>query len=157
MQGLNIKQNIEKNPISLLGVTEILLKFRLTRLYLPSISSFDLRSSAGQHWKDSEVLGERGYVYYEETPHSCRSSLNVEPVKAGDSGQYRCRVDYETSPTRNTRIKLKLVGERADRGEEEYYHVITIPLQPAPPDRSYTARPGLSWHRGRRQSSRARP
>ena len=36
----------------------------------------------------------------------------MEPVEAGDTGQYRCRVDYETSPTRNTRIKLKLVGER---------------------------------------------
>ena len=77
------------------------------------VFSFDLRSTGGggQHWKDSEVLGERGYVYYEETPHSCKSSLNLEPVVAADSGQYRCRVDYETSPTRNTRIKLKLVGE----------------------------------------------
>ena len=26
-------------------------------------------------------------------------------------GQCRCRVDYDTSPTRNTRIKLKLVGK----------------------------------------------
>ena len=33
-------------------------------------------------------------------------------MKVGDSGQYRCRVDYDTSPTRNTRIKLKLVGEQ---------------------------------------------
>ena len=33
-------------------------------------------------------------------------------MEAGDSGQYRCRVDYEVSPTRNTRIKLKLVGEQ---------------------------------------------
>ena len=56
-------------------------------------------------------MAERGYVYYEETPHSCRSSLNLDPVVAGDGGQYRCRVDYETSPTRNTRIKLKLVGK----------------------------------------------
>ena len=74
--------------------------------------SFDLRSSSGrgQHWKDKGVLAERGYVYYEETPHSCRSSLNLDPVVEGDGGQYRCRVDYETSPTRNTRIKLKLVG-----------------------------------------------
>ena len=55
-------------------------------------------------------VGERAYVYYEESPHSCKSSLNIEPVLEGDSGQYRCRVDYDTSPTRNTRIKLKLVG-----------------------------------------------
>ena len=52
----------------------------------------------------------RGYVYYEESPHSCKSYLNLEPVVSEDSGQYRCRVDYEISPTRNTRIKLKLIG-----------------------------------------------
>ena len=81
------------------------------------VFSFDLRSSSGggQHWKDEGVLAKRGYVYYEESPHSCRSSLNLDPVVGGDGGQYRCRVDYETSPTRNTRIKLKLVGEFSSR------------------------------------------
>lgn len=76
------------------------------------IYSFDLRSapSDGQHWKDHNTLGERGYVFYEESPHSCKSSLNIDPVSVEDSGQYRCRVDYDTSPTRNTRIKLKLVA-----------------------------------------------
>lgn len=75
--------------------------------------SFDLRSQSesGKHWKDDRTLGNRGYVFYEEIPHSCKSYLNIEPVIAGDSGQYRCRVDYEVSPTRNTRIKLKLIGE----------------------------------------------
>ena len=58
--------------------------------------------------------GDRGYVFYEESPHSCKSSLNIEPVSVPDSGQYRCRVDYDTSPTRNTRIKLKLVGKWYD-------------------------------------------
>ena len=61
--------------------------------------------------KNNPNAGERAFVYYEETPHSCKSSLNLEPVLGGDSGQYRCRVDYDTSPTRNTRIKLKLVGK----------------------------------------------
>lgn len=75
--------------------------------------SFDLRSQSesGKHWKDDRTLGNRGYVFYEEIPHSCKSYLNIEPVIAGDSGQYRCRVDYEISPTRNTRIKLKLIGK----------------------------------------------
>jgi len=74
------------------------------------IYSFDLRSSTGQHWRDTNSLGERGYVFYEETPHACRSSLNLEPVEGRDGGRYRCRVDYRVSPTRNTRIKLKLVA-----------------------------------------------
>ena len=37
-------------------------------------------------------------------------TVHIVQVEAGDSGQYRCRVDYEVSPTRNTRIKLKLIG-----------------------------------------------
>jgi len=86
------------------------------------IYSFDLRSSSGQHWKDINTLGERGYVYFEESPKTdysssqssangkvWKSSLNIDPVEPSDAGRYRCRVDFEISPTRNTRIKLKLV------------------------------------------------
>jgi len=85
------------------------------------IYSFDLRSSSGQHWKDTNTLGERGYVYFEEAPKTSayagasftgkvwKSSLNIDPVELGDAGRYRCRVDFDISPTRNTRIKLKLV------------------------------------------------
>lgn len=81
-----------------------------------TISSFDLRSSSGpgQHWKDDKTLGDRGYVFYEESPRICKSYLNIERLEGGDSGQYRCRVDYQVSPTRNTRIKLKLVGKIED-------------------------------------------
>jgi len=86
------------------------------------IYSFDLRSSSGQHWKDINTLGERGYVYFEESPKTdysssqssvngkvWKSSLNIDPVEPSDAGRYRCRVDFDISPTRNTRIKLKLV------------------------------------------------
>lgn len=86
------------------------------------IYSFDLRSSSGQHWKDINTLGERGYVYFEESPKTdytssqssvngkvWKSSLNIDPVEPTDAGRYRCRVDFDISPTRNTRIKLKLV------------------------------------------------
>jgi len=86
------------------------------------IYSFDLRSSSGQHWKDINTLGDRGYVYFEESPKTdyssskssvngkvWKSSLNIDPVEPSDAGRYRCRVDFEISPTRNTRIKLKLV------------------------------------------------
>ena len=91
---------------------------------IQSFFSFDLRSSSGQHWKDINTLGERGYVYFEESPKTdysssqssangkvWKSSLNIDPVEPSDAGRYRCRVDFEISPTRNTRIKLKLVGE----------------------------------------------
>ena len=50
-------------------------------------------------------------MLYEDSPRICKSYLNLERLVPGDSGQYRCRVDYQVSPTRNTRIKLKLVGK----------------------------------------------
>ena len=45
--------------------------------------SFDLRSKtgSGEHWRDHATLGDRGYVFYEESPHSCKSYLNIEPVQ----------------------------------------------------------------------------
>ena len=48
-----------------------------------NIFSFDLRSKAGsgEHWRDHATLGDRGYVFYEESPHSCKSYLNIEPVQ----------------------------------------------------------------------------
>jgi hypothetical protein len=40
-------------------------------LHCPHLcSSFDLRSSSGQHWKDTNTLGDRGYVYFEESPRT---------------------------------------------------------------------------------------
>ena len=39
-----------------------------------SFFSFDIRSSSGQHWKDINTLGERGYVYFEESPKTDYSS-----------------------------------------------------------------------------------
>ena len=104
VHGSNLPASIIANISSLIYF--LLMKDNFT------ISSFDLRSSSspGQHWKDDKSLGERGYVLYEESPRICKSFLSLDPVVAGDRGQYRCRVDYQVSPTRNTRIKLKLVG-----------------------------------------------
>ena len=44
-------------------------------------------------------------------PESFPAVLRVHDIRGSDAGQYRCRVDYQVSPTRNTRIKLKLVGK----------------------------------------------
>ena len=109
VHGSNLPTSIIANISSLIYF--LLIKDNFT------ISSFDLRSSSGpgQHWKDSKTLGDRGYVFYEDSPRICKSYLNIERLVAGDSGQYRCRVDYQVSPTRNTRIKLKLVGKMEDR------------------------------------------
>jgi len=77
------------------------------------IYSFDMRSGlTGRHWMDNKTLGGRGFFYFDKSGgfgHSVKSFLGIEPVRVPDGGKYRCRVDFSQSPTRNTRIKLKLV------------------------------------------------
>ncbi|RWS08342.1 CD80-like C2-set immunoglobulin domain containing protein [Dinothrombium tinctorium] len=38
------------------------------------------------------------------------ASLVIEPVAEEDEGEYRCRIDYRVSRTRNYVIKLRVVG-----------------------------------------------
>ena len=56
---------------------------RRNQCIMKTIFSFDLRSKtgSGEHWRDHATLGDRGYVFYEESPHSCKSYLNIEPVQ----------------------------------------------------------------------------
>ena len=66
---------------------------------------------SGEHWVDSEQF-------------DGRASLKVRPGQQGlylsrlslqDAGQYRCRVDFKLSPTRNLRINLQIVGQSFTR------------------------------------------
>lgn len=38
-------------------------------------------------------------------------SLVIDPVQAGDQSDYHCRVEFRDSPTRNSRVRLQIVGE----------------------------------------------
>lgn len=71
-------------------------------------NSFDARTSdfeKGSHWLDEKSLGGRAYFQASATP----ASLIIDEAQDSDSGMYRCRVDFHKSPTRNSRVQLKII------------------------------------------------
>lgn len=59
------------------------------------------------HWADENVLGSKAHFYYDGNP----PALRIRDIKRGDAGLYRCRVDFQKSPTRNWRINLTVLGK----------------------------------------------
>ncbi|XP_066594122.1 nephrin-like isoform X2 [Prorops nasuta] len=72
------------------------------------IYSFDMRgkhSEKASHWKDKDYLNERAYFRTVTEP----ATLTINHVEERDEGEYRCRVDFVKSPTRNSRIHLTVI------------------------------------------------
>ncbi|XP_058451516.1 nephrin [Malaya genurostris] len=72
------------------------------------IYSFDARGKSLQqaiHWSDEAVLKSKAYFYYETNP----PALRIKNIKQEDAGLYRCRVDFQKSPTKNCRIDLDVL------------------------------------------------
>lgn len=59
------------------------------------------------HWADQDVFSTKAHFYYDSHP----PSLRIKTVKREDGGLYRCRVDFQKSPTRNWRINLTVLGK----------------------------------------------
>ncbi|KAK4317427.1 hypothetical protein Pmani_011489 [Petrolisthes manimaculis] len=72
------------------------------------IYSYDVRELlAGQpkHWWDADLLGSRAFFNGGSTP----SHLLLQSLAKEDAGVYKCRVDFQRAPTRNTRVNLTVV------------------------------------------------
>ncbi|CAO1408851.1 unnamed protein product [Diamesa tonsa] len=72
------------------------------------IYSYDTRGThAGtpSHWKDEEILENRAIFRTIRAP----AELVIKPVKEKDAGNFRCRVDFKLSPTRNSNVNLQVV------------------------------------------------
>ncbi|XP_032679433.1 synaptogenesis protein syg-2-like isoform X2 [Odontomachus brunneus] len=72
------------------------------------IYSYDMRgkhSEKASHWKDKEYLNDRAFFRTVSDP----ATLNINHVQEKDEGEYRCRVDFTKSPTRNSRIHLTVI------------------------------------------------
>ncbi|XP_065344977.1 contactin-6-like isoform X1 [Cloeon dipterum] len=71
------------------------------------IYTLDRRSTPddGKHWSEKEKLQGRAYFRLDDDP----AKLTIEDVKETDQGQYRCRVDFKKSPTRNSVVNLAVI------------------------------------------------
>lgn len=72
------------------------------------VYSFDARTSdfdARSHRFDRKTPGRRAYFQSSAIP----AALVIDEAQDMDSGAYRCRVDFDRSPTRHYRIQLKII------------------------------------------------
>ncbi|XP_037033009.1 nephrin-like isoform X2 [Bradysia coprophila] len=72
------------------------------------IYSFDARDfkiETGSHWSDETILNGRGFFQLKANP----ATFAIEAVKNSDTGIYRCRVDFQKNPTRNSKFNLTVI------------------------------------------------
>ncbi|XP_012285308.1 hemicentin-2 [Orussus abietinus] len=73
------------------------------------IYSFDSRGrrqfSNARQWSSPMALGARAYFITATKP----AHLSIDRLEIEDEGTYRCRVDFENSPTRNQKINLTVI------------------------------------------------
>ncbi|KAI5643454.1 immunoglobulin v-set domain-containing protein [Phthorimaea operculella] len=69
------------------------------------IYSLDTREGVTSHWSDPSTLGSRASFRSDSSP----AVLVITKLRPEDSGQYRCRVDFIKSPTKNTRLNLTIL------------------------------------------------
>lgn len=68
--------------------------------------SVDFREmKEGSHWSATHILGSRAYFNVRE------SILSIERVEEADAGKYKCRIDFEKSPTINYVVDLRVIGK----------------------------------------------
>lgn len=68
-----------------------------------------MKNEATNTWVSAEF---EGRAHFEEGGKDGRTwVLVVGKVDFADQGEYRCRLDFQSSPTHNARVLLHVVGE----------------------------------------------
>lgn len=92
-------------PISCLGLAYSLHKL----LYSLIPFSFDARGRPLHKaipWADESVFKKKAHFHYDTNP----PALRIKNIQTSDAGLYKCRVDFQSSPTRNWRINVTVLG-----------------------------------------------
>ncbi|XP_039281499.1 nephrin isoform X2 [Nilaparvata lugens] len=124
---LSTKQHNDKAQLVLWYKTDDNVKART-----PStpIYSYDARGGGLEslHWSDTNVLGSRAFLRTDVAP----AKLVINAVKETDGGLYKCRVDFQRSPTTNTRVNLSIIvpPERLSVVDEHGVHIQNYILGP---------------------------
>ena len=72
--------------------------------------SFDARQgplSRGVQWQDNFILASRSAQFLVDTAPPV---LAIDDVRETDAGLYRCRVDFQMTPTKYHRVNLTIIG-----------------------------------------------
>ncbi|XP_023033100.1 uncharacterized protein LOC6638446 isoform X2 [Drosophila willistoni] len=69
-----------------------------------SVDTRDSNFAQGTHWSD-ETYRERLSFYVEGRA----GTLTIKSTTEDDTGEYRCRVDFQKSPTRNSKVNLTVI------------------------------------------------
>ncbi|XP_062134765.1 nephrin isoform X4 [Drosophila sulfurigaster albostrigata] len=69
-----------------------------------SVDTRDSNFAQGTHWSD-ETYRERLSFYVEGRA----GTLTIKSTSEDDTGEYRCRVDFQKSPTRNSKVNLTVI------------------------------------------------
>ncbi|KAH8358190.1 hypothetical protein KR084_007445, partial [Drosophila pseudotakahashii] len=73
------------------------------------IYTFDARGKPlelGIPWADESVFNKKAHFHHDASP----PVLRIKNIQTSDAGLYKCRVDFQRSPTRNWRINVTVLG-----------------------------------------------
>ena len=73
-----------------------------------SVDTRESNFSQGTHWSDDEYRDRLSFVLDGRT-----GTLTMRSTQQEDTGEYRCRVDFQKSPTRNSKVNLTVISKYA--------------------------------------------
>lgn len=90
----------KKTPIQILTL-------KISNICFYSFDTRNYKIGDASHWSDQTVLNGRGFFEVKAKP----AILALEAVKSSDSGIYRCRADFQKTPTKNSKINLTVISK----------------------------------------------
>lgn len=90
----------------LIKLSKALLSFLFNLLRICSVDTRESNFSQGTHWSDEDYRERLSFALDGRT-----GTLTMKNTQQEDTGEYRCRVDFQKSPTRNSKVNLTVISE----------------------------------------------